>query len=175
MAAPTKTMTRDIVTPVTIVLFIVSTVTGVMLLLHWQGGLVKFSHEWLSVVFSIIAVWHLVKNWRPFMAYLKRSLPLVAFVASIVLSVVFTGMTGSTSNVSPRAVFGAISQAPLAAAAPAFGLDLEAAQALLSDAGVEATGTETLNAIGERSGLGGPGVMTLLANHSTAGADGAAH
>ncbi|MQX38408.1 DUF4405 domain-containing protein [Roseospira navarrensis] len=162
-----KTMTRDIVTPVTIVLFVVSTVTGVMLLLHWQGGLVRFSHEWLSLVFSAVAVWHLVKNWRPFMAYLKRRLALVALGVSLAASVVITGLTGSTASVSPGAVFHAMAEAPLSTAAPALGLEAPAALALLRDAGIEATGGETLAVIGARSGLGAPGVMTLLAQGPT--------
>lgn len=164
MASTTKTMTRDIATPVTIVLFVVSTVTGVMLLAHWQSGLVRFSHEWLSLVFAVIAVWHLVKNWRPFLSYLKRRLPLVAFVVSLAASVVITGMTGSTAAVSPGAVFHAVSATSLEAAAPAFGLDLAEAQARLRAAGIDtAAPDETLEAIGARSGLGGPGVMTVLA------------
>jgi hypothetical protein len=159
-----KTLTRDIATPVTVVLFVVSTVTGIMLLAHWQSGLVRFSHEWLSLVFAAIAVWHLAKNWRPFVAYLKRRLPLVAFAASLAVSVIVTGLTGSTAAVSPGAVFHAVSGATLAAAAPAFGLDLDEALARLRAAGIEtAAPDETLEAIGARAGLGGPGIMTVLA------------
>jgi len=163
MASPSSSLTRDIVTPVTIVLFVVSTVTGVMLLVHWNGGLVKFSHEWLSVVFSAIALWHLARNWKPFLGYLRRRLALVAFMVSLAASVVITGLTGTTASVSPGAVFRTVSAAPLEAAAPAFGLSLEDAEAVLSAAGITATPDETLAAIGARSGLGGPGIMTVLA------------
>src|SRR4051812_47741740 len=73
MSVNARISTRDVVTPVTIVAFVVSTVTGVMLLLHWNVGLVRFSHEWLSVVFSAVAVWHLARNWKSFTAYLRAS------------------------------------------------------------------------------------------------------
>jgi hypothetical protein len=62
MRAPMQLIKRDVVTPVTTVLFVVSTASGVMLLLHWQGGLVRTSHEWLSLAFAVFAGWHLVKN-----------------------------------------------------------------------------------------------------------------
>ncbi|KAA5606090.1 DUF4405 domain-containing protein [Roseospira marina] len=167
MAVPARSfssvLSRDIVTPVTIILFGVSTVTGIMLLVHWQGALVKPSHEWLSVVFSAIAVWHLVRNWRPFLGYLRRRVAVVALAVSLVLSVVFTGMTGTTAPVSPGAVFHALAEASLADVAPAFGLELDQARATLRAAGVDATGDDTLATIGARAGLGGPGVMTLLA------------
>lgn len=160
-----KTMTRDVVTPVTIVTFVVSTVTGVMLLLHWNTGLVRFSHEWLSMVFSAIALWHLVKNWRAFMGYLKRHAAQAAFVASIVVSVAFTGMTGTTGggNVNPGAVFGALSAARLEAAAPALGMTPEKAMEVLKTANIDATPGETLTVIGERAGRNGAAVASLLA------------
>lgn len=169
MSFDTKTLTRalirDVVTPVTIVTFVVSTVTGVMLLLHWNAGLVRFSHEWLSVVFSAVGIWHLARNWRAFTAYLKRNAALAAFVVSLVLSVVFTGMTGTGggSNGGPGVVFRALSTATLDKAAPVFGLAPEQAVAVLKAANIEAGAGETLSAIGTRAGVGAVGVASILA------------
>ncbi|WP_452002472.1 DUF4405 domain-containing protein [Azospirillum largimobile] len=142
-----------------------STVTGIMLLLHWNAGLVRFSHEWLSVVFSAIALWHLVKNWRAFMGYLKRHAAQAAFVTSIIVSVVFTGMTGTTGGggVNPGAVFGALSAARLEAAAPALGMTPDKAVEVLKAANIEAAPGETLTAIGERAGRTGASVASMLA------------
>ncbi|ALG71790.1 membrane protein [Azospirillum thiophilum] len=161
-----RLMTRDVVTPVTIVTFVVSTVTGIMLLLHWNAGLVRFSHEWLSVVFSAIAIWHLVKNWRAFTGYLKRHAAQAAFATSLIVSIVFTGMTGTTggSGANPGAVFGALSAASLEAAAPALGLTPDKAVDVLKAAGIEAAPGETLTAIGSRAGRNGAAVASLLAS-----------
>lgn len=158
-----KFLSRHIVTPVTIVLFVVSTVSGVMLLAHWNAGLVRFSHEWLSLVFSAIALWHLVRNWNAFAAYFRRNAARVAFALSLAASLLITGMTGSTSAVKPGAVFRALSGATLEAAAPAFGMAPATAIAVLRAAKVEATGGETLNQIGARAGIGGAGVASILA------------
>jgi hypothetical protein len=145
-------MGRDVVTPGTAVLFLVSTVTGVMLLLHWQSGLVHASHEWLSVAFSAIALWHLVKNWRAFTLYLRRNVPLVAIVLTIALSLAFTAATARGPGGGPGAIVGAIAAQPLSAVAPAMGLDQARALALLQAAGVEAGGEDSLAAIAGRSG-----------------------
>jgi hypothetical protein len=145
-------MGRDVVTPGTAVLFLVSTVTGIMLLLHGQSGLVHASHEWLSVVFSAIAIWHLVKNWRAFSLYLKRNVPLVAIAVTIVVALAFTAATARGPGGNPRAIVGAIATQPLAVVAPALGLDQARATALLREAGVDAAGHETLAAISGRSG-----------------------
>lgn len=160
-----KTMTRDVVTPVTIVTFVVSTVTGIMLLLHWNAGLVRFSHEWLSVAFSAIALWHLVKNWRAFLGYLKRHAAQAAFATTLIVSVVFTGMTGTTGGggANPGAVFGALSGARLETAAPALGLTPDKAVEALKAAGIDAAPGETLTVIGDRSGKNGAAIASMLA------------
>lgn len=164
-------LARDIVTPLTIVTFVVSTVTGVMLLAHWNAGLVRFSHEWLSVAFSAIALWHLARNWKSFTAYLRRGAAVRAFVAGTVLSVVITAMTGSGGGapVNPGAVFRALSSSSLESAAPAFGMTADRAIAVLGEASITATGTETLAVIGERLGMGAAGVVTFLATHRGGG------
>jgi hypothetical protein len=171
-ATATPSLAREIVTPVTAVLFLVSTVTGVMLLVHWNAGLARASHEWLSLVFSGIAVWHLARNWRPFVGYVRRRLPLAALILSLAASLVFTGMTASPGGVSPGAVFHTVSEASLDAAAPAFGLTLDEARAILRAAGIEGGPDETLRVIGDRAGLSGPAVMTLLAARTAPEEDG---
>ncbi|MFO1039356.1 MAG: DUF4405 domain-containing protein [Geminicoccaceae bacterium] len=164
MSALKSTVTRDVVTPTTMVLFVVSTVTGVMLLFHWYGGLVHFSHEWLSVAFSAIAIWHLVKNWRTFTMYFRRSPAMWALATSLALSLVFTGLTGSTSERGgPGGVLNALADAPLQSVAPVFGMTPDAAAERLRAAGVEAFTTDTLRAIGARNGRNGPEIAMLLA------------
>jgi len=104
MAIALKTITRNVVTPVTIVTFVVSTVTGIMLLGHWNAGLVRFSHEWLSVVFSAVGLWHLAKNWNAFVGYLKRNAAIAAFAVSLLASLVVTGNNSMVQRTcaSPR-------------------------------------------------------------------------
>jgi hypothetical protein len=160
------TIRRDVVTPATTVLFVVSTVTGVMLLLHWQGGLVRASHEWLSIAFGAFAAWHLAKNWRAFLPYLRRNAAILTLVVSLVASVVFTALTGSTEAAGggPRQVLEALSGATLEAAAPAFGLDEAAALAILQEAGFDrAAPADTLAAIGAGDGRSAMAVMGVLA------------
>ncbi|MBP2297822.1 DUF4405 domain-containing protein [Azospirillum picis] len=165
MAINVQVVTRDVVTPVTLVTFFVSTVTGIMLLGHWNAGLVRFSHEWLSVAFSAIAAWHLAKNWRAFTGYLKRNAARAAFTASLVASVVFTGMTGSTgAGANAGAVFRALSESSLETAAPALGLGVEKALGVLKAAGIDAAPGDSLDAIGQRSGRNGAAVASLLAS-----------
>ena len=159
-----KSFSRNVVTPVTIVLFVVSTVTGIMLMVRWNASLVRFSHEWLSIGFSAIALWHLVRNWNAFLGYFRRHAALAAFVISLGASIVITGMTGSPSNSGgPGVVIRAMSGATLATAAPVFGMDTTKAIAVLQAANIEANGGDTLAAIGTRAGMNAVGVASILA------------
>ena len=163
MPSITSTISRQIVTPVTIVLFVVSTVTGIMLLLHWNGNLVRFSHEWLSVAFSAIGVWHLVRNWTAFVQYFKRNVAVSAFVVSIVGSLIFTAMTGTPAGTGgPGAMLRAVANAPLETVAPVFGLDTDKAVQALKAANIEAQPGESLAAIGTRAGMNAVGVANIL-------------
>jgi len=167
MSATSSIVKRDIVTPVTTILFVVSTVTGIMLLLHWQGSLVHVSHEWLSLAFSAVAGWHLVKNWRAFARYLERRVALSAIAAALAISVVFTGLTGSPSTAGgggPRAVIGALAEASLATAAPALGLEPAAAIDQLTRTGFTPPLLEdTLAAIAARNGRSVMDVLGAMA------------
>lgn len=163
MASLNPTYVRNIVTPVSAVLFIVSTITGMMLFFHWQGGLVKASHEWLSIAFSAIVIWHLVRNWTSFSNYFRNNIALSAIIISLVASLAFTGMTGRTGGGSPRIVFKAVSQASVEHAAPAFGLTTAEAMARLKAAGYSGAPSDSLNAVGKRAGKRGSDVMMLLA------------
>jgi hypothetical protein len=154
---------RAVVTPVTAVLFVVSTVTGVMLLVHWQSALVHFSHEWLSLAFSAIAVWHVARNWGAFLRYLRQRPAVIALAVAVIGSIAVTVVTGTTDAVSPRVVFGALARAPLEVAAPALGVPAAAAVDHLAAAGLKAQPGDTLEAIGRRNGVNGAVVASHLA------------
>ena len=165
-------LVRDFVTPATIILFLVSTVTGLMLLLHLSGGLVKFSHEWLSVGFAAVAIWHLARNWRSFTLYLKRNGALATLSLMLISSLAFTALTGQTGGGGPRAVFSSLSLAPLEKVAPAFGLTVEEAINRLEARGYRADRSDNLKTIGARAGSHGPDVLFLLVQNNTRESDG---
>ena len=64
-----------------------------MLLLHWKSGLVHEAHEWLSLVFSAIALWHLIRNWAGLKRYFSHRPAQITFIICILISLIFTGLT----------------------------------------------------------------------------------
>lgn len=59
-------------TPFTTGLFLISLISGIAIFFHWGDAYFRGMHEWLSMVLIVPFVFHVVKNWRPMLSYLKR-------------------------------------------------------------------------------------------------------
>ncbi|WP_413204873.1 DUF4405 domain-containing protein [Rhodospirillum sp. A1_3_36] len=129
---------RDVVTPVTAIVFLAIGVTGIMLFFHTGEAWVKEGHEWLGLVFVAAAVWHLFRHWRGFSGYFRRSLPQVALVLSLIVSagvITLTARDGGDGGFSPRALITAMETAPLTETAAVLGLPPAALEGVLRDQG----------------------------------------
>nr|WP_321467317.1 DUF4405 domain-containing protein [uncultured Desulfobulbus sp.] len=62
---PAIPLSRNWVTPLVTGAFLLSALTGILLFFGVHTGLVKWSHEWLSWLFVIAAVFHVALNYRP--------------------------------------------------------------------------------------------------------------
>jgi hypothetical protein len=76
-------------TPLTAGLFAVSAVSGVALFFHWAPRTFHAMHEWLSVVLLAPFALHLLKNWKPLLAYAKRKTLVIPLVLSVLVAVPF--------------------------------------------------------------------------------------
>ncbi|MCF8481369.1 MAG: DUF4405 domain-containing protein [Rhodospirillum sp.] len=130
---------RDVVTPVTAIIFLAIGVTGVMLFFHFGEAWVKEGHEWLGLVFVAAAAWHLFRHWRGFSGYFRRGLPRAVLALSLVVSAGVIALTahGDDDNggFSPRALITAMENAPLTKTAVIMGLEPSALEALLQEKG----------------------------------------
>lgn len=79
-------------TPAITGLFLVSLVSGVALFFHWESGLFKEMHEWLSMVLILPFVLHLWKNWKPMTAYFSRAPMAIALGLSLVAGIGFASV-----------------------------------------------------------------------------------
>ncbi|MCT8266437.1 hypothetical protein NYQ83_04050 [Afifella sp. JA880] len=168
MASLGSDPTGTIVKPAMVALLVVSGVTGIMMLTHRYSDLVRFAHEWLSVLFIVAALWLFLSNWRAVARSFKRSAGRGAFGIALMASVALTGMTGNAQHVSPTTVLQVLSNAPLEKAAPAFGLEPETALEMLHQAGIKASLGDTLSTIGARNGTNGAEIASRLAEQAQA-------
>jgi len=134
-------MTREWITPITTGAFLLTAVTGVLLFFHADTGLNKAVHEWLSWVFLIGAILHLILNFGPFKKYLsqrKGQILLGGFILLLALS--FIPIQGGHKHGSPFAApIKALAGAPLTTLAEVARTTPDQLRAQLSDAGLTVT------------------------------------
>lgn len=58
-------VSREWATPLTIGLFLLMGVTGLLMFFHWDNSLQKTLHEWLRWLMVAAAVVHALANWLP--------------------------------------------------------------------------------------------------------------
>jgi hypothetical protein len=88
-------------TPLTAGLFTVSAVSGVALFFHWSSRSFHAMHEWLSMVLLAPFALHLIKNWKPLLAYARRKTLLVPLALSLVVAVPFALTAGKGRGGNP--------------------------------------------------------------------------
>ena len=93
--------------PLTIGSFAVVAGTGVLMFFHAEFGLMKLAHEWLGWLLVVGGVAHLVFNWKPFLAYLKKPAALLILGVFVVLGALSTIPTSGQSGPPPHRVLGA--------------------------------------------------------------------
>jgi hypothetical protein len=152
-------------TPLTVGLFAVSAISGVALFFHWSSGTFHSMHEWLSMVLLAPFALHLVKNWKPLLAYAKRKTLLIPLVLSVAIAVPFAFTAGKGRAGSPAfQTIALMTQASLDDLAPIFGAPPEELLKRLQARGYKAGSThDTPNGIAAASAVPANEVLYALA------------
>jgi len=128
---------RRYVTQITTAIGVVVGITGLTLFFHLARGQVETLHEWLGVLFVVVAGLHVLRHRRAFVQMLheRRQVALfglAAVVSAVVLLVPGDGHEGRPSHRLARLAF----DAPLVRVAPLAGIEAEEATRRLTAAGI---------------------------------------
>lgn len=142
-------------TPTITALFVVSLVSGVII--FFNVGRMYFTpmHEWLSMLLIIPFVLHLMKNWRPFLAYFRRPPMAIAGGICLVAALAFALPPLFITFTPPpeRIILNMIPGSSVAQVAPLLGHTGESLQASLQSAGITvASADQSIRAVAEASG-----------------------
>ncbi len=96
--------------PLTIGSFALVAVTGILMFFHAAFGQMKLAHEWIGWLLVAAAVAHLVVNWKPFLAYLKKPAALLILGVFVVLGALSMTPTSGQSGPPPYRVLGTAMQ-----------------------------------------------------------------
>jgi hypothetical protein len=136
---------RRYATPGTAVLSVVVGITGVILFFHLAKGPVLTIHEWLGLVFIMVAVLHAARHRGSFAQMLR--LPLIQVLAGVtalgIAAFALLAPAKPPGNPLIRLALAA-QQAPIAQLAPAIGSSTEDILARLRQAGINAGPEDSL-------------------------------
>jgi hypothetical protein len=135
-------LTKNVSTTPVIALFVILSVSGILLMLHAGGGATKAIHEWLGIGFILFGVLHALANWNMTRRYL-RGIKGAAIVMAIAVSLGFSSIDTSESKAPPiKAVFTTVLHAPLKNVAALFDKEPDVLAGQLRGKGYSVTGTD---------------------------------
>ena len=152
-------------TPLTLGLFLISTISGLALYFHLGTNLFREMHEILSLVLLIPVIVHIWRNWPGFVNYFRRrAMPIslaVCFLAAVPF--VYAGLNKPAGGNPAIALMAAAQKAPIAKLAPVLGLDESVALQRLRDGGfTDVSGIDTIAALAAKAKLSPMAVMAQL-------------
>jgi uncharacterized membrane protein len=86
------------ISPGLAVVYIIISITGVLMFLHVKNGIIVQLHEWLGFLFIGVGIIHLLINWKLFLSVLKKK----SAIISICLVSIVSLMIAFTSENKPR-------------------------------------------------------------------------
>jgi hypothetical protein len=151
-------------TPLTLGLFVVSTVSGVALFFHLGQAYFRGMHEWLSMLLIVPFALHMWKNWTPMVNYVKRRTIIWPVALSLAAGIAFAvpAMTATTTGGgSPFRAIQTMTRAPIADIAPVLKTTPDGLVAALRARGyVVGSPADTLEMVAAGAGI--PATQILL-------------
>jgi len=151
-------------TPLTAGLFAVSAISGVALFFHWASGSFHSMHEWLSMALLVPFALHMVKNWKPLLAYAKKKTLLIPLVLSVIADVPFAMTSGKGRGGNPAfQTISLMTRTSLDDLAPIFGMPADTMLKKLQARGYKVQSTrDTPNGIASASAVQANEVLAAL-------------
>jgi hypothetical protein len=161
-------LSKPVITPITAALFILVSLTGILLLLHVESRTVKETHELVGVLFVAGALVHLAMNWRCFASYVRRPATVALGVGTSVLIAFLLlgtgdGGEGREGGGRPMNVFRLLETAPLAHVAPLLGMEAKEVAEALRQQGLSVVDEEqTIGDIARSNGRQVPEILGVF-------------
>lgn len=163
-------LSRDWATPWVMGAFVLTGVTGVLMFFHLDRGLNKPAHEWLGWLMVAGVGLHAAANWQGFKRHLStRAGRLLVGLGVLLLALSFFQPAGAKRAPVTRQVVQAVSEAPLAVAAPVFSQDEAGLRDRLRQQGWKVPdGPTSLTAIAQANGRENQELLALVLRRDTA-------
>ena len=139
-------LNRDYVTPFISLVFFIIALTGVLMFFHIFDGYTEVVHELLGVFFVILAVFHIILNWKALKKHFRKPVFLPAAFAVAVTSILIVVQQYYHPKVD-TIILERIVNAPIHDVFRVLQVDSSAAVKRLETEGISIDGAETLEDI----------------------------
>jgi uncharacterized membrane protein len=79
---------RSWVSPITALCFAILAITGILMMLHIRIPGFHGLHQWMGILFCVVAGLHLLLNWRSMLKYLRTRQGIAAVVTTAILAAI---------------------------------------------------------------------------------------
>ena len=144
-----KFLLRDLATSITTFLFLVMSITGVLMYFHILDNFTKQMHEIMGLGFVAIVLFHVFYNWKSMKSYFAKKVFL--YSAGIVFLIssgfIVNSILTPKNDSSKRVIISSVLSAPLVDSLVLFNSNMDLAKAKLEKAGLKMGNAKTFQEI----------------------------
>ena len=144
-----KFLLRDLATSITTFLFLVMSITGVLMYFHILDNFTKQMHEIMGLGFVAIVLFHVFYNWKSMKSYFAKKVFLYSAVIVFLISSGFivNSILTPKNDSSKRVIISSVLSAPLVDSLVLFNSNMDLAKAKLEKAGLKMGNAKTFQEI----------------------------
>lgn len=166
-----KGIPRNVLSALLSVVFVVVSVTGVMMYFKMRMFSIQTLHIWLGFAFALVGCLHLFKNWQGFCFYFKKRSTLVSVLLGVSVTLAFILIpliNPQTKSPSPKnQLFSVMMQAPLSKVAAFMDKDADQMLKALAHKQIVASYRQSVAEIAQSNNRSSDEVLRIVFNAAT--------
>ena len=157
-----KNEKRDIATSLTSVIFIIISVTGVMMFFHILDSYTKDMHEIFGLVFVFVVFFHIFFNWKSMKNYFTKKVFLSSILVFFIVVLGFIFTSSSQGENPKRAIIEAVLKLPLNNAVTILGSDIENVKSKLKQSNIKFDNENSIMQLAKKNKISPFGIVKII-------------
>lgn len=152
---------KNIITPYISLIFIVTGISGLLMLFHIFDGYTEVVHELSGFIFVIFSILHIILNWSSLKHHFKKRIFILACCVILVFSV-FIVFVSQEHNSYQRVITEGLIKAPLSNTLSVLNISYNEAENILRKNGIVIGDSKTIEEIGLRNNKFPKDILELI-------------
>ena len=161
-----KVIPRNILSALLSVVFVVVSITGILMYFKVRMFSIQTLHIWLGFAFALVGCLHLFKNWKGFLSYFKKRSTVVSIAFGVLVTLTFIVVpliNPQEKSISPRnQLLRVMMQSPLSKVADFMDLDADQMVKALAEKQVVASKKQSVLEIAQANDKSNDEIVTIV-------------